>query len=78
MTKFLPIFFGLWDNATSFVQRRTFLYSVKHLVLAVSDKNKAATQILPRVVKACADSVPNVRIVALETLDAIVRVVDAR
>ena len=78
VTKFLPVFFEIWDNATSFVQRRTFLYSVKHLIMAVSDKNKTATQILPRIVAACTNHVPNVRIVAVETLTAIVPVIDPR
>ncbi len=75
VSKFLPVLHSLWDGASTFIQRRTYLYCIQDIAPRITDKEVLGKQVLPRVMKACTNHVPNVRIVAVQTLQTLIPLV---
>lgn len=76
-SRFVPKLAKFWDSATCYLQRITVLYAIKALSVEVKSKS-LITDLFPRVMKGCKDGTPNVRFVAILTLQELLPLVDAK
>lgn len=74
-SRFIPRLTGVWDKAGSYIEKITMLYAFRALASSAQG-DVLMKEILPRVMKGCKDKTPNVKCVAVQTLQELIPSLD--